>query len=90
MEAADFLGVPNFKASEGWLTNFKRRHSIANKRLRGEAANINDDALTEWQNTVLRNNLVNFQPNDVFNVDETALFWELLPAKTLAFKGMAV
>jgi len=90
LEAADFLGVPNFKASEGWLTSFKRQHSIANKRLRGEAANINDDALTEWQNTVLRNNLVNFQPNDVFNVDETALFWELHPAKTLAFKGMAV
>lgn len=88
MEAADFLGIREFKASDGWLTNFRRRQSISFKRLRGEAADIDNNALMAWQNTVLRNTLSQFRPEDIFNVDETALFWQLFPAKTLAFKGM--
>ena len=77
MEAAEFLGVQNFNASDGWLTNFKRRHAMASRRLRGEAAGINIDALTAWQNNVLKNKLANFDADDVFNIDETALFWKL-------------
>jgi hypothetical protein len=56
-------------------------------RFRGEAADIDLHALTAWQDSVLRDALARFRPADIFNVDETALFWELLLSKTLAFRG---
>ena len=60
---------------------------MKSRRLRGEAAAIDDVALTAWQDNVLRNILSQYRPENIFNVDETALFWELLPSKTLVFKG---
>lgn len=45
------------------------------------------ESLHEWQKKVLQTELSKFSPDDIFNVDETGLFWQLLPNKTLAFKG---
>lgn len=77
----------DFKASEGWLTGFKERHSIVFKQPQGEAGDIDMEAVDNWRQTILKQKLSEFSENDVFNVDETGLFWKLLPSKTLAFKG---
>jgi hypothetical protein len=45
------------------------------------------EALNEWQQEVLRIHLERFTPENVFNIDETALCYKLMPNKTLAFKG---
>lgn len=81
------LGVVNFKASDGWLGKFKQRHSIVFKGNQGEAAEINLVELGNWQQDVLLEEISHFSADDVFNADETGLFWQLLPNKTLAFKG---
>lgn len=81
------LKITEFKASEGWLSNFKGRHGIVFKQPQGEAGDIDLEAVDDWRQTILRNQLVNFSEDDVFNVDETGLFWKLLPSKTLTFKG---
>jgi hypothetical protein len=57
------------------------------KLILGEATAINVQSLREWQQNVLREELIKFAPEDIFNVDETGLFWQLLPGKTWAFKG---
>jgi hypothetical protein len=84
---AKLLKVDKFKASEGWLSNFKERHGIVFKQPQGEAGDIDLEAVDDWRQTILRNKLANFSEDDVFNVDETGLFWKLLPSKTLTFKG---
>lgn len=77
----------DFAASNGWLDGFKERHSIVFKQPQGEAGDIDLEAVDDWRQSVLREQLGKFSENDVFNVDETGLFWKLLPSKTLAFKG---
>lgn len=87
MEFAEELGNETFKASDGWLSNFKKRNSITFKTVQGEEGAVNVGELTDWQTSVLREELEKYEPKDVFNLDETGLFWKLQPNKTMAFKG---
>ena len=81
------LKINGFEASNGWMDNFKDRHGILFKSSQGEAAAVDEGYVRQWQRQVLREELAKFKPDDIYNVDETWLFWQLLPNKTLAFKG---
>lgn len=87
MKLAEELAIDTFHASNGWLEKFAQRHSISFKTVQGEAGAIDMVELGDWQVQILRDSLKEFSPDDIFNVDETGLFWQLLPNKTLAFKG---
>lgn len=52
--ALKVVELENFKASGGWLDKFKARHSIVFKSNQGEAAEIDVEALSNWQQDVLR------------------------------------
>ena len=41
----------------------------------------------EWRDETLSNILSTYEAKDIFNADETALFWKHTPDQTLAFKG---
>lgn len=69
--------------SQGWLQGFKKRHAIRRFRRVGEAASVNT-AMVEEELKVLRLALANYHLNDIFNMDETALFWKMTPDSTLA------
>jgi hypothetical protein len=84
---AELLEINEFKGSNGWLDKFKDRHGIKFKSIQGEAAAVNMESVEEWRREILQNLLVQYSPKDVFNVDETGLFWRLLPDKTMTFKG---
>lgn len=81
------MGNDNFKASIGWLDKFKKRHEITFKTVQGEEGAVNVGELNDWQTSVLRDELQKYKPKDIFNLDETGLFWKLLPNKTMEFKG---
>lgn len=87
MKLTDLLKITGFIASEGWLSNFKERHGITFKSIQGEAAAVDLKSVDAWREKVLRKVLVEYSPSDVFNIDETGLFWRLLPNKTMTFKG---
>ena len=53
----------------------------------GEAAAVDGDAVDDWKNSVLKEILSRFDASNVFNLDETGLFYRLLPDKTLTFMG---
>jgi hypothetical protein len=82
--AADMI-LTDFKASEGWLRHFKSRHSIKFKRVCGEAGDVNIDTVENWK---LKLPIIcdGYEPKDIFNADETGLFFKALPNKTLAEK----
>ena len=68
----------------GWT----KRYGIVNKAICGskECAAPNDE-LETWKETVLLPTLARYSPNDIYNGDETTLFYKLLPHRTYCFDG---
>ena len=87
LKLAELMHIPDFIASEGWLDNFKKRNGITFKTVQGEAGAVDLQPFFEWQQQVFHPLLRQFSTEDVFNLDETGLFWRLLPNKTMSFKG---
>lgn len=87
-EFASQLG-DDFKCTAGWLERFKERHSITFKPVCGESKSVADgtDAMKAWASS-LQTILAEYSPSDIFNANETGLFFRLLPDKTLEFKGV--
>ena len=63
------------------------RHSIIFKKITGEEGSVTDEMVHEWRSSRLPSLLAEFNPDDIFNADETGLFWKCLPEKTLSLKG---
>jgi len=84
------LGVNNetFRKSNGWLNQFKTRHGIHQITLHGEADSVSLNNLPEFRAT-LQELLSTYHPDDIFNADETGLFWKMMPNKTLATTSRA-
>ncbi|KAE9546906.1 hypothetical protein FO519_009882 [Halicephalobus sp. NKZ332] len=87
IKLAKELGIEGFKASSGWLDNFKERHSIKFRTKQGEGASVDLEVVENWRQEVLRDKLMKYPADDIFNVDETGLFWRIMPNRTLAFKS---
>ncbi|GFW20208.1 tigger transposable element-derived protein 4 [Trichonephila clavipes] len=77
------LGI-EFSASEGWLTNFKKRNGIVFKKMCGESS-VDINVCSKWQNS-LSDLMKEHEPCNIFNTDETGLFFKYLPEKTFTFK----
>jgi len=72
-----------FKASEGWLTTFKDKHGIRSYIHHGEANSAPlADLPTERAN--LQELLSQYSRDDIYNADESGLFFRLLPNRSLA------
>jgi len=81
------LGHSDFKCSDGWLTRFKSRHDITFRTISGEAAAVDTDVVHQWQQDVLGPLLRRYSADDVYNADETGLFYQMLPSKSMMIKG---
>nr|XP_037280129.1 tigger transposable element-derived protein 6-like [Rhipicephalus microplus] len=84
---AFLLGRPNFEPGDGWIQRFKERHGIVYKNVVGEAASLDSEAKRQWLQTNLPVLMERFSARDIYNCDETALFFQMTPSKTHALKG---
>jgi hypothetical protein len=84
---ADALGFADFQGSSGWLDRFKQRHGITGKCITGESAAVSEDMTSDWVTSSLPRILKQYAPKDIYNMDETGIFFRLTPDKTLTFKG---
>ena len=77
---------PNFEASNGWLEKFQNQYDIRCKTITGESESA---CLNQVENgrKELQQVIATFNIDDVYNADETGLFFRLGPNKTLASKG---
>lgn len=80
------LGHEKFRASNGWLQNFKKRNEIVFRKICGESGSVNETVCDDWKDK-LAELTAGYDPEDIFNADETGLFYKCLPDKTLLFKG---
>ncbi|XP_052699761.1 tigger transposable element-derived protein 4-like [Crassostrea angulata] len=88
-EFAEKLDITNFKASVGWLENFKSRQGISFKRVCGEEKSVDTQSTdTVLWNEKLPNILQAYTPDNIYNADETGIFYKMLPDKTMEFKDV--
>lgn len=81
---AERRGIDGFKASDGWFCNWRKRNGIGpSLRLYGEAGDVSYLQFEE-EMAKLREQLEeqNFEPDNIFNMDETGLFYRAMPART--------
>ncbi|UYV76916.1 hypothetical protein LAZ67_14002390 [Cordylochernes scorpioides] len=84
------MGQDNFEASNGWLEKFKARRNIAFKRLHGEAGSVDANSVATWKGGIIPSLLAKYSPQDIFNADETGLFYKLLPNQTMTIRGFVM
>jgi hypothetical protein len=86
IELAKMLEIPanDFKASWCWLVKFRARKGLRSVLLSGEGAEVNtkDPELLLWLNG-LYDIIIKYPAGNVDNMDETGLFFRLLPRYTL-------
>lgn len=86
MKFAQKFSDTTFKASNGWLESFKRRHQLTFKAICGEANDV-DNAIVENWHQKLPQIIAGYAPENIANCDETALFYRAIPHKSLQIKG---
>ena len=80
-----------FTASKGWFEKFKKRFSLKSVSLYGEAASADTEAADTYAKETFKNIIAEggYKPEQVFNMDETGLFWKRMPSRTFLFKEEA-
>lgn len=69
----------DFVPSDSWLNRFKDRHNLKFKREYGEKQNMDLEAANEFRTYNLPHLLENYDHNNIFNADETGLYFKGLP-----------
>ncbi|KAG7477494.1 hypothetical protein MATL_G00070200 [Megalops atlanticus] len=86
--AAD-LNVTGFNASNGWLDRWKKRNDIAFKRAFREKEDTDTPHSRKWIETDIPALLRRYKPEDVYNADETGLYYRALPPGYNTFRKTA-
>ena len=70
---------PNaFMVGDKWIKKITKRHNLVSNVLHGEAGSVDTDLIKKGMNEVCKA-CKKYQPARIFNVDETGLFWKLMP-----------
>jgi hypothetical protein len=76
----DTTTCPDF--STGWLRRFKARHNIKVRIQHGEAGSTPASAEDEMK--ALQTIAGEYEDNNIYNMDETGLFWKMMPSRGLS------
>ena len=77
--------IPRF--STGWLDGFKRRHNIKQYKQHGEAGDV-DLKVAAIAMVSIKAITDKYSLHDIFNMDETGLYWKTALDKTLAHQQL--
>ncbi|XP_043494104.1 tigger transposable element-derived protein 1-like [Polistes fuscatus] len=78
----------NFSASNGWFTRFLKRYGLHNVKIQDEAASADETAAMNYREVLAK--IIDdggYCPDQVFNADETGLFWKKMPSRTFIAKS---
>lgn len=73
----------SFQCSESWIQRFKKRYSICKGRIVGEAKEADVSVSTNWLKDTWEHIRSGYADRDIFNADETGLFYKYMPNSTL-------
>jgi hypothetical protein len=86
LAVAESLKNDQFKASTGWLDSFKKRHNIVRNGVCGESKDMDESEVSEYKSKLLEL-MSPYEPKNIYNADETGLFFRALSTRSLAVKG---
>lgn len=78
---SDEIGV-GMQFSDSWITRFKERNHLKFATLHGEAGGADTASANHWIKEVLPTILAEYEPHNVFNLDETGLVYRATPEGT--------
>lgn len=91
LKAKELSSDPEFKASPGWYTKWKRRHAISMRTKTTLAQRLPadmEDKVVEFHRFVLRaRKRCGYESSHILNMDETPMRFELPATRTLEFSG---
>ncbi|KAI6661981.1 Tigger transposable element derived 6-like protein [Oopsacas minuta] len=70
-----------------WIDRWKKRHNIISRQISGESQSADHAGADNWISTQLKLIREEFEDKDIFNADETGLFWKMTPDRTLSLRG---
>ncbi|CAF4055160.1 unnamed protein product [Rotaria magnacalcarata] len=73
---------PNFKGSNGWLDRFRTRYNIQFRVICGESRAVDQNIVEDWK-TRLISMIEHYDPENIYNCDETGLFYKLMPDRSM-------
>ena len=79
-EIASKFGFSDFKASNGWLDRWKKKHNVKRMTISGESGDVSGSTVSSWKERLLEI-VAGYRIDDVWNLDETGVFWQALPDK---------
>lgn len=85
-QLAELLGMADFNCSSAWIDRFKVRHNINFGKVCGEAKDVDNLVTEKWIQSEWPKIRNQFKDEDIFNGDETGLFFKMAPQNTLKFK----
>ena len=77
------MEITGFAYSNDWLQRFKKRHGSSIYKFQGELDSADMEQIDSGRADI-RSLLVNWAGTDIYNMDETGLFYRLTPSSTLA------
>lgn len=83
--------IKSFTASSGWFYGFLDRYSLHNVKIRGESASADMAAASEYPAklaTIIKEG--GYSADQVYNADETGLYWKKMPSRTYIAKAEKV
>jgi hypothetical protein len=86
-ELTELLSDKEFTCIAGWIDRYKLHHNISCGKVSGEAGAVNCETTAEWLSTIWPKMREGYSDSNIFNADETGLFFRLTPERTLKFKG---
>lgn len=83
------MGYTGSCCSNGWFDHFKKQKNVVSMPVHGESGSVDVVAADNCRNSRLDKLQKNYANKDIFNLDEAALFYMMLPSRTFTLKGQA-
>ncbi|KAJ0174892.1 hypothetical protein K1T71_010000 [Dendrolimus kikuchii] len=77
----------DFVCSPSWIYRFRSRHDILHRQVSGKPDSTDDRVVQEWISQKWLTLSEDYGPDNIFNADETGLFYNMAPNWALKWKG---
>ncbi|XP_015186585.1 PREDICTED: uncharacterized protein LOC107071792 [Polistes dominula] len=82
-EHGESFVIPDFVASKGWFEKFKKRFAVHSIKIQGKSDSVDHEATKTYPENIQK---IVEEEDQVFNADETTLWWKKMPNRTFISK----
>ena len=90
LEKANSLAIQlnsDFQPNPSWLERLKKRENTSFQKLHGKKRAADTEGAESWTSQILPSIVEGYEPHNIFNADESGLFYKTTPTGSLVDKG---